>query len=853
MGKWRLRDASRLERMILRERHRSNVYGFAVLALLLPLFAATNLSADSLDDRFITGLNERRLFTLAEAHCRQMLARQDLPPAERIDYTIALCRTYAQHALNTSRSKRDELWSAATDTVKQFRQTGVDDPHAVLVEMQLALTMLARGELARQEAEVGAPGAPSLDEARRTLLAADQLLEMVGEEAERLLREAGRNPRLPISEQELISLQRNIAYQQARALRNQALCYPPKSPERSDALIRALEQLAPLAQSTSDDALVWDARIDEAACLRLRGQLAEAAARLDKLATARPPTTTALLARAERTRIYLAAQRPDDAVKVLQAGREINGRTSAEFDLAHVETYLAKWQQASAAINQQQADAWQKQAVTMIRAIESLYGPYWTRRGEMLLASSVGASGTEDVDALTSIARSHYKRKDFAEAVGAYDRAGQAALRSGDAPRAFDLLLAAAQTERKHGDRAAAIERHRNLALRLPTNPKAALVHLQAAVDAAQIARDGTSESVAAYVALLEEHSRQWPNQPSADQTRLWLATLKEHQRDFAAALEAYRRVSAIEEKRLRAAIDGAARCYRELLLQEREAGRETDGPAERAARYFENILLAGDTRFPERFAPLDRQLALHAARLRLQFTGEGFNAARTLLEAALADSDNADPQWKSEAHALLVVAQAGAGNRDAAARTLAQLSGGSPARQLELLRGLREVAAGSQGLMQRELAALQLEVVARLKRDIAQLTAADRKALELAEAQAYASTGRTKDAINAFVRLSEAHPNDATIARGYAQLLLEADDRESVDKALAAWRNVLRRTRPNTPAWYEAKYSTALAHFRLGDRQSAVNMIELLATVDPEMGGPEMKRKFLALLDRCR
>ena len=91
---------------------------------------------------------------------------------------------------------------------------------------------------------------------------------------------------------------------------------------------------------------------------------------------------------------------------------------------------------------------------------------------------------------------------------------------------------------------------------------------------------------------------------------------------------------------------------------------------------------------------------------------------------------------------------------------------------------------------LQRELAALQLEVVARLKHDAARLDAADRKALELAEAQAYASAGRTRESVNAFARLVTAHPDDAVIAQGYAQNLLEAGDRESLEQALGAWRN---------------------------------------------------------------
>jgi len=835
---------------------RRMLWAIALAPVMCALLTSTLAAAWSEED-FIAGLNERRLFSLAEAHCRRLLERQNLDAQQRVDLTIALCRTYAEHALHTPRSERGALWSNAEQAVADFRRIAGDDPRRVLVEMQWALTILARGELARQEAEIGAPGAPSLDEARRELQTAVEQLREVGEETERLLRTVGRNRGASggaLTEAELISLQRNIAYQQARALRNQALCYPPKSAERSDALIRALELLEPLANSQTADSLVWNARIDEVTCLRLRGRLAEAAARLDKLEAARPPSKTQLLARAERVRIYLDAGRPDDALEILKAGREIGGRTSAQFDLAHVQTYIALWQKAAESDAQQQAQQWQQRAAAMVQAMEEMYGPYWTRRGEMLLAASAGGSASSaNLDVLVRAAKNHYLRKEYDEAVGAYDRAAAAALEAGDRSRAFDLYHAALLIQRQRGDRPAAVARGRELATSLSDQAKAPLVHLQATLDAAQLARGGASESLERYVALLQEHIATWPSEPTADKARLWLGKLKEHQQQWAAALEAYRGVSPADEKNYLAAIDGSARCYYQLLSQLRDEGEPTAGPADRAARYYENILLGGDDRLPERFAEIDRRAALHAARLRLQFTSNGFDTAQTILEAALESSQSAHQHWKSDAHALLVVAQAGAGDRSAAARTLAQLSGGSPARQLEMLSGLREITDNSQPAVRRDLAALQLEVVDRLKQTAAQLEPGQRKALEVAEAQALASAGRRADAVNAFQRASEKYPDDGAIQTAYAEILLEADDRQTLLKARDAWRNVLRRTPPQTPAWFEAKYATALAHFKLGERRQAADIIKLLAAVHPQMGGAEMKDKFLDLLARCQ
>jgi hypothetical protein len=820
---------------------------------LLSLCSATSLPADSLDERFIQGLNDRRLFSLAEAHARQRLAQQ-VDDDDRVALTIALCRTLAEHALNTPRAERDALWEAANEAAEDFARAAADSPKLVLVRMQQALSVLARGELARQEAEVGAPGVPSLEEARTQLQASTEQLREVGAATEKLLRSASRTPAAgELGQDALVSLARNVQYQTARALRNQALCYPPKSAERADALLQALEQLGPLAKLETGDALVLSSRLDEAGSLRLAGRLTDAAARLDALDAARPPAKVRLQAQAERVRLLLAAGKLEDALGVLQKGREIAGQSSAELDLAHVETFIALWRRASDAKDSAQAKQWQDRAAAMVQAMEQFYGPYWTRRGEMLLAASAG-SGTGDasLEVLVRAAKNHYLRMEFDEAVAAYQRAGEAAMAAKNPARAIDLLHAAALVEQRRNRLPAALKRLRELSLLLRDEPKAPAIHLQAVLDAAQIARDGMSESLQSYLATLEEHISTWPADATSDQARLWLGRLREHQRDWAGAIETYREVSAGDQQQSLEALDGAARAYGELFVELAAAKQSIEEPAAKAVNYFEGVVTGGGTRLPDAFSPIARQAALHAARLRLEFTSGGFDVAKNVLAAALRDSADASPEWKAQANALLVVAQAGSGERDAARQTLQQLSGGTPAGQLSLLRGLQEISATSQPAVRRELAALQLEVAQRLRSNASELSAADRLSLDLIEAQSLAARGQQNESLALYRQMSKSHPDHAEIQRGYAELLLESADRDSLLAARDAWRNVLRRARPNSPLWFEAKYSTALAHFKLGDKLQAAQMIELLQSVQPELGGAEMKRKFLELLARC-
>ena len=327
-------------------------------------------------------------------------------------------------------------------------------------------------------------------------------LRGVGEQVEKQLRTVGSAGDDALSEAELLSLQRNVDYQTARALRNQALCYAAKSPERSDALIQALALLAPLAKNDPLDQLVWRARLDEAIGLRLAHRSSEALTRLDALDAARPPTTIALDARAERARLALDRNDPQAALTTLRADREVAGRTSAELDLAYVETFVALWQAATKAQATDEARQWQERAATMVRAIESLYGPYWTRRAEMLIATSAGETGNENVEVLVRAAKNSYVRQEFDEAVIAYQRAAQTAAAS-DRAQALDLHLAAALIERRRNRLAEALRLQQAASLALRDVPKAATIHLQAVVDAAQLARDGQATALDAYRQLL--------------------------------------------------------------------------------------------------------------------------------------------------------------------------------------------------------------------------------------------------------------------------------------------------------------------------------------------------------------
>jgi len=191
------------------------------------------------DERFLEGLRQRRLFELAEKYCTERLAGAQLPPVVQGDLAVELIRTYALHAANSPPDQREELWKRARTAAAEFQRQNPQHSRGILIRMQDALTLLAQGELARQELEAGA--ADPDESARKALREATKLLADLDKEIAREipLRRRGQLRPEELTADELTSLQHNAIHQLARASRNLALLYEAKSADQVAGLSRA--------------------------------------------------------------------------------------------------------------------------------------------------------------------------------------------------------------------------------------------------------------------------------------------------------------------------------------------------------------------------------------------------------------------------------------------------------------------------------------------------------------------------------------------------------------------------------------------------------------------------------------
>ncbi len=502
-------------------------------------------------------------------------ADADLSSRDRVDRTVQLARTLAEHATQAPPDIRAPLWNQAHAACAELLDSLPQSPRRPLVQLQDALLWLASGELARQEAEVLAHSGPLLERARTELRTAirslSDLQPIVDEALRRHHRKQSENTDDvtnddPTSE-ELASLQKNIAYHLARARENQGRCYPLDSADRANSLTAALEAFRRLASLSIADEMVWQSRIEEVVCHRLLNDVTAAQTRLTIAFDQRPPPAILARAQAEQIRLHLATGEVNAALQETMKSENTGTTdpTSPDLDYARLQTFLAARQAADKADRRRQVDQWERRAVDQANQIEQRHGPYWMRRAEILLANHI-AAGASNVAALERAAVSYFRSGQRAEAVATYDRAQERALANRDRPQALAFALTAAAIEQDAAHHDQATLRYRHAALQHSDDPRAAAAHVSAIVNAAQSVRTAAPKKRGAalerYAELLGEHIERWSDAESADQVRIWKADLDESQHPGSAA--ANRAAALAADGRA----DDALQAYQKLIDQ---------------------------------------------------------------------------------------------------------------------------------------------------------------------------------------------------------------------------------------------------------------------------------------------
>jgi hypothetical protein len=812
--------------------------------LLLIFLATARLKAADRDLDFVSGLRRLQLFDLAEKYCERELAKQNNSPQREAALAIELIRSFALDAMSRPPEERAPLWQQARDVAADFQRSHANHAHLLLIRVQDALTLLAQGELAQQEAEAANAGPQAMAAAAEQLRLAAKSLDTINDtlDKEIPLRRSKPPAMGELSADELVRLQFNVKLHLAKAQRLQALCYPVDSRDRKALLLATLESLdAAVSRLDSEDELAARIRVVQMVCYRELGQLNDAHRVWKLLDRAEVPAEHRRAGLAEAARLFIAARRPKEALALLDEPEraELTAAGDVELDLARLEAALA----AAGTDDEKERAKWQRTAAALAQRIDQVHGRAAGRRADQLVTSLLPSDATGgNIDLLARVADNLYIKRQLEEALAAYDKAAAAANAAGNAGREFELRYKAGLVEQQEKHFAAATARFERLAIDLKNHPQAAEAHLLACWNKAQQARDDEAAATA-YVAFLDEHLSRWPQSTTADQARLWLGQWHQAHAEWAQAYAAYSEVSHVA-KEFPAAVAAAGKCAREQLAELAAQGQDVDEIASDQVARFVTIAKLRDPESKQTTEPA-RQAAIIAAELAMEYVSGGHSSAEKVLRATIDASADADTAWTTAATSLLIAAVAGqSGRREEAAKLLQSLAADSGS-LLVLLDRLATTSKRTTERTRQDLAALELDVIDRLTNDKSSFNAQQQQELERLRAEALAQLGRRDEALQAYTALAKALPNNGAVQEAYAELLGDSTDKAAREAALARWRQIAAKSPPRSERWCKAKYSIARLQADLGDRQSAATLCRFLLETPPGLEDTGWKERF--------
>ncbi len=792
---------------------------------------------------FLDGLRGRRLYAMAGRYCEGRLTGTELDERQRADLIVELSRTLAEHAVSVPPGEALPLWERADEVTRVYAEKFPQSPRLILVGLQGALARLAEGEAARFDAHDDFPS-PAMEDARRILRDAIGQLEEVAKLVATGLRQQA-SPRMTSDElttAELQSLELNVHLEMARALRNQAECYPPTSADRINSLTRAGEALSVLSRHKTQNVLYWRAAIEKIARLRLLGDLREAEQQLDAASAQNPPASIEQQLRAERIRVALARGNVDDALA--EAGTAADRVASAELDFARLEVFLAAAKRETDRHKDADAAEWQRRAVDQASEIRRAFGGPWMRRADSLLAATVaGRGGSQNYATLAFSAAGYYRGGELAKAITAFDEAAQKAHAEKLPEKASEAAFAAATIEKERGNFAEALKRYAELASASPDASQAASAHLMAAFCAGQIAQKEKPPRLDEYERLLREHVQKWPASETASQAYSWLGRLAELDRKWPEAIELLSEVKP-GDPQYGGAVEALGRSYEAWLAETQASGADTRELANQALGVLEKAAGTAASRGAKPDAAT-RGASLAAARIWLTEMPGGALPAERLLSGALQSDPEAPEAWKVEARRWLVpalVLQSKGGQADA---LVDELAGGK--QQLALLDTLARVRRRQTDPDARlKLAQVELDVQTQLLEQPGDLDGDAMRAVRRSYALTLAETGRRQQGLEALQQLAREFPRDGQTSEDLATLLSKGNKADQ-ETALAMWTSVARKSRPGTARWFRAHAGLAGTQLKLGQRAEARTTMEHVRAKYPSLDG-QQKAMFDAL-----
>jgi tetratricopeptide (TPR) repeat protein len=823
--------------------------------------------SETLTTRYFEQLRRRGLLRLAAGVCRRELARDDLTPEARSQYTLELSRTLTEQAKYAVGAEQAELWKRAAGVVESYLKSSPRAPRRNWLQMQRCVALVLRGEFLRWDAELSPawmvrrrrtePGSPSDGNIRRQAVEA---LQQAVSELQELDRTASRGD----SADDRRELAKHIRYQLAIAWVDLAEIHPAGSAERKEALQKASAALSTLTTGTPSTPIAWNSHVLAARVLRLEGDLRRATDRLARIQKQKPPASVMLRMEVELVRLLLAKnlhRQADGILRTLQSRRQT---LPGELAFLQVKTQIALWQAARKAGDKRRAAELFRQAEDAVVHAERTVGGYWSYRCRVLLGFLKDArQHGPEVAAAMRKAQAAFEAKQWKAAAGEYAAAAAIAAKDGDERLAFRLGFTAGSIRLQAGDYEAAAGVFQKLAKDHPKHAQAAEADLMAAYCLGRFYDSlRTKARRLAYSAALVEHRRRYPNSPTSHEAAWMLATLHEYRGQTTEALKLYLSIPATHARAAAARL-AASRSYETIIKRLRELNKPDDRAAwERHASAKLGEITAGFPKPPKTWDAAQSEVALRTARIHLNLSPPDHEAAEPLLERIVASADAAlrkptiDKEtstfWtglRGAARQLRIVSLAGTGRFDDARMLLADLEKIGPGEVLAVLDGLMQIGAGTDRAVRERLGGLQLRTALALQRNRGKLKPAEQRWLDRCLAQAYESMGRTDRAVAVYEKLLAKSPRNRKLLTKVASLLEDSSERDALRKGRTHWQTLQSFDKPGTAGWLTARYHVARCSYRLGDYAESRKLLKVTKLLYPELGGEELRGKYESLL----
>lgn len=800
-------------------------------------------TAQDHEARYLDQLRSRRLFVLAEQYCQDELETEN-DAARKASLVMELSRTLIEHGKYLPKKERAKMWLQAERVLFDGSGSIPIEELKVRLQAQGAINVAHQATFLRWQSQV----TPQDNYLKELALVRIQLAQKsLASAASRAQNASAAAPF------ERDALRNTLDFHQAQTLMDQARLEQPESAERIGLASEAGKTAKRLSSTAVDNRTRVKARVLYAECCLERGDSRRAISVLDSALELAVDDEERDHIFAERVRVLLYDQRPDEATKQLIRWRKERGSLSGELHVLRMQSLIALWEIARAAKNEQLAEELISQMETGSNYARQEVGGYWAFRCERLLAGAreVSLLGNR-LATLKQKAEQDYSEGDLTAAAKNFGLAANEAIRKDKSDVGATLFYqqGSVLVQDKQIEPAASAFRS---AVQAGGTAKSNDAHLMHAWCLGRLYQQNATKSRReAYTSALEEHRRLYKTGDSFAEATFMLASLEETRLQNTKAIELYKQIQVHQQPRYAQASAAIARCYSKVVTRLKKLDKSA---------LLTEWLNRGIVDLSLRVAEIPNapakpnidhaEVLVQTASIMLHQPSPDYKTASSYLQRGTdaIKGLKASPrinQLRAVAERWRLVTAIAGGNAEAAMAWATNLEN-RPAEELfAVIESLDEIT-GSDRAIRLAMSSLRLRVgelaIARRK------SLSPQQQLKLAAwmVGTYFDSGKRPEAL-AQARLVVDSSAEAQTLSKVSAMVQTLKTQEGQSLARRGWKKLEANSKAGSSTWLNARLHVAECTLQLGESEVSRKLIEVTRLLYPDLGGPQLKSAFDAL-----